>query len=141
MNVYGIRQNNEKFIPLVIKKLQKNEQVSIHTDQEGNIGARKYLHTQDVSNALLLLLQQGKVGEKYNISSDVEVDNLTMAQEIASIVGKSLDYKLEYPKQTRGVNDIRYSISGEKLRNMGWHPELSVRAGLKTVIEWYLKNN
>lgn len=141
MNVYGIRQNNEKFIPLVIKKLQRNEQVSIHTDEEGNIGARKYLHTQDVSNALLLLLRRGTIGEKYNISSDVEVDNLTMAQEIALIVGKTLRYKLEYPAQTRGVNDIRYSISGEKIREMGWTPQLSIREGLEDIIEWYLENN
>ena len=141
MNVYGIRQNNEKFIPLVIEKLRANEKVSIHTDKEGNIGARKYLHTLDVSGALLLLMQSGKIGEKYNISSDIEVDNLTLAQEIASIVGVTLRYSLEYPAQTRGVNDIRYSISGEKIREMGWTPRLSIREGLEDVIEWYLENN
>ena len=141
MNVYGIRQNNEKFIPLVINKLRNKETVFVHTDKEGTIGARKYLHVKDVARALVLLLEKGVIGEKYNISSDVEVDNLSLAQEIATLMDCELDYELEYPEKTRGVNDIRYSISGTKIRVLGWAPSLSIRDGLRGVIEWYLGND
>jgi dTDP-glucose 4,6-dehydratase len=138
MNVYGIRQSEEKFIPLVINKLKNNEKVSIHTDKDGNIGSRKYLHTTDVSEAILLLLNYGVVGEKYNISSDVEIDNLSLAKEIARIVKKELVYELQYPFETRGVNDIRYSISGEKIRKLGWIPKVSLRKGLEDVAKWHI---
>tara|TARA_R110002051_G_scaffold300496_1_gene367920 strand:+ start:1199 stop:2191 length:993 start_codon:yes stop_codon:yes gene_type:complete len=140
MNVYGIRQNNEKFIPLVIDKLRNNETVFVHTDKEGNIGARKYLHVKDVACSLLMLLEIGVPGEKYNISSDVEVDNLTLASEISNIMGIDLIYKLEYPEKTRGVNDVRYSISGNKIRDLGWSPQWTIQEGLKDVIQWYMTN-
>jgi len=138
MNVYGIRQSKEKFIPLIIDKLKNNKKIFIHTDKEGNIGSRKYLHTQDVSEAILLLLDQGTIGEKYNISSDVEIDNLSLAKEIASIMNKELKYECEYPSKTRGANDVRYSISGEKVRKLGWRPKLSLREGLKKVIDYHV---
>ena len=140
MNVYGIRQNNEKFIPLVIDKLRNNETVFVHTDKKGNIGARKYLHVKDVAWSLLMLLEIGVPGEKYNISSDVEVDNLTLASEISNIVGIDLIYKLEYPEKTRGGNDVRYSISGNKIRDLGWSPQWTIQEGLRDVVQWYMTN-
>ena len=139
MNVYGIRQNKEKFIPLLIEKLTNDEEISVHVDKEGTIGARKYLHVKDVSEAVLFLLKSGTIGEKYNISSDEEIDNLSLAQEIAKIVNKKLVYKLENPTKTRGVNDIRYSISGEKMRKLGWRPTLSIEEGLKEIVDWYTR--
>ena len=87
-----------------------------------------------------MLLEIGVPGEKYNISSDVEVDNLTLASEISNIMGIDLIYKLEYPEKTRGVNDVRYSISGNKIRDLGWSPQWTIQEGLKDVIQWYMTN-
>ena len=140
MNVYGIRQNREKFIPLLVHKLTKDEMVQIHTDENGVIGSRKYLHENDVSSAIVFLLKNGEIGQKYNISSNKEVDNLELALMIAHIMGKTLKYDLINPSKTRGKNDIRYSISGEKIKSLGWEQEIYLDQGLSQVVEWYKKN-
>jgi len=140
MNVYGIRQNKEKFVPLVIHKLLKNEKIFVHADENGVIGSRKYLNARDVSSAIMFLLKNGKIGQKYNISSSEEVDNLKLAFKIAKIMNKDLSYETIYPSKTRGVNDIRYSISGNKIKDLGWKQEIFLEQGLKEIINWYKEN-
>tara|TARA_R110000824_G_scaffold331078_1_gene517822 strand:+ start:4434 stop:5438 length:1005 start_codon:yes stop_codon:yes gene_type:complete len=137
MNVYGIRQSNEKFIPLIVDKMLKGEKIQIHTDEEGNVGSRKYLNAADVASAILFLLEKGTVGEKYNIASDEEISNLQLAATIAEIMGEALDYELKYPKETRGKNDTRYSISGQKLRALGWQQKIFLQDGLREVVKWH----
>jgi len=141
MNVYGIRQNKEKFIPLVIDKLKNNKKILIHSNKDKTLpGARKYLHAKDVSAAMLYLLENGNAGEKYNIASNTEVNNLELAQIIAGIMNKELDYELAYPQSTRGHNDFRYSISGEKMKKMGWAQQIKLEDGLRGIVEWVLEN-
>lgn len=137
MNVYGIRQNKEKFIPLVINRLSKGETVFIHTDENGQIGARKYLNARDVAEAILFLVEHGQVGEKYNISSNEEVSNLELASQLAEIMNVTPDFVLHNPTSTRGKNDIRYAICGQKMRDLGWTPKVLLSEGLHEVVEWY----
>jgi len=139
MNVYGLRQSREKFIPLLVHKLSNDEKVEIHTDENGTIGSRKYLHTSDVSSAVLFLLDNGIVGQKYNISSNEEISNLDLAKKISKIMGKELKYDLVNPSKTRGKNDIRYSISGDKLKSLGWEQKIYLDDGLQQIIRNYKK--
>ena len=58
MNVFGERQNVEKYIPMVIKKVRDNEKVTVHANKEKTIaGSRHYIHAKDVADALLFLLK------------------------------------------------------------------------------------
>jgi len=142
MNVFGPRQHLEKFIPLVIKKIQNDEMVTIHSDKEGKRSSiRRYLFSRDVAEAIKFLMSNHVVGEKYNVCADVEIDNLTLAKKIATIMGKELRYELKYPSDTRPGNDFRYSVCGSKLNKMGWHPETNLDAGLRETIQWYLDNS
>ena len=55
MNVFGERQNPEKYIPMVIKK-QEMVTVTVHSDKTKTIpGTRHYIHAEDVADALLFL--------------------------------------------------------------------------------------
>ena len=92
MNVFGERQDSEKYVPLCISKLLNDEKISIHSSPTGSPGLRHYLHARNASSALLFLMENGVVGEKYNIVGDKEVDNF----ELASTIAKILDKKLEY---------------------------------------------
>ena len=60
-------------------------------------------------------MKNHKVGEKYNIVSDTESDNLDLALAVSDIIGKPLNYKLIDPKITRPRHDFRYALSGEKM--------------------------
>jgi len=141
MNAYGPRQHLEKFIPIVIKKLQNNESIVIHSDRGGTRpSSRRYLFSRDVAEAVRFLMLTHTIGEKYNVRADAETDNLTLAKMIASIMGKELRYELKYPERTRPGNDFRYSVCGEKLQKMGWRQQTSLEQGLEETIRWYLDN-
>lgn len=141
MNVYGSRQHPEKYLPIVIKKCLSGELLEVHSNPEQTKASKRcYLHNDDVSEAILFLMKNHKVGEKYNIVSDTESDNLDLALAVSDIIGKPLNYKLIDPKITRPRHDFRYALSGEKMAKMGWEQKISLEEGLTKVVDWFLKN-
>lgn len=141
MNVYGERQHPEKYIPIIINKVLNNQELQIHSNPEQTeAGKRHYLHAKDVASAVHFLIENHNVGQKYNIVANEESDNLELALKIAKIMNKELKYKLIDPKITRPRHDFRYSLCGEKLKNMGWQQKISLEQGLQSTINWFLKN-
>jgi dTDP-glucose 4,6-dehydratase len=144
MNVFGERQNSEKFIPKIMRAVKYGTPLTIHCKIENGkvseIGMRHWLHARNAADALLFLLKNGKAGEHYNIVGDIEFDNLTLARKIATIMGK--DIKIEYLDfhATRPGHDRRYSLSNEKIMKMGWVPPMDFDLSLKKMIDWTLKN-
>ena len=150
MNVFGQRQHPEKFIPMCIKRIRDGETVTIHSDETKTIpGARHYIHAEDVSDALLFLLKQDTVVEtnnyggakcpKFNIVGAEELNNLQLAEIIAEVQGKPLLHKMVDFHSTRPGHDLRYALSGEKMRKMGWEPQ-DIRGRISEVVEWTLAN-
>ena len=150
MNVFGQRQHPEKFIPMCIKRIRDGEVVTIHSDESKTIpGARHYIHAEDVSDALLFLLAQDTVVEKgnyggakcpkFNIVGAEELNNLELARIIAEVQGKDLVYEMVDFHSTRPGHDLRYALSGEKMRRMGWEPQ-DIRERIAEVVEWTLTN-
>ena len=141
MNAFGERQHVEKFIPLCIKKLLKNEKIYIHSYPDKNTsGTRFYIHARNISEAVLFLIKNGKIGEKYNISGEREVSNLEMAQMISKFMNKDLDYELIDFHSNRPGHDLRYGLDGSKLFNMGFKLPINFEESLRKTVEWTLEN-
>lgn len=136
MNAFGERQHHEKFIPNTIKKVLDGDKVIIHSDKNKIPGSRFYIHARNIAAALLFLLKQGKVGEKYNIVGEKEVDNLELAQFIAKTLGKPLNYELVDFHSTRPGHDLRYGLNGEKMDSMGWNLPINFEESLEKTIRW-----
>lgn len=146
MNVFGERQSAEKYIPMCIHKIKKNEKITIHYNKKTNaIGSRSYLHAQDVGDALVFLLnlkeitphsdhKKGKC-PKFNIASNEELNNLEVAQIIADAQNKELQYELIEPHDRPG-HDFKYSISGDYMRSLGWSPKISAKQRITEVVKW-----
>ena len=142
MNVFGIRQHPEKYIPLVIKKVRDGEVITIHSNPEKTkAGSRFYINTEDVASAMKFMLDNHKLGDKYNVVGEKEVDNLQLAQIIADIMGKELKYELVDFHSSRPGHDLRYALCGEKMKSMGWVPEKKLEERLQEVISWTLNNS
>lgn len=142
MNVFGIRQHPEKYIPLVIRKVLLGETIFIHANKDcTEAGKRHYINTQDVAEAMAFLLD-GRLekGDKYNLVGEKELDNLQLAQIIAAFVGKPLKYKLVDFHSSRPGHDLRYALNGDKMKGMGWEPTKSVEQRLAEVVQWTLAN-
>jgi dTDP-glucose 4,6-dehydratase len=149
MNVFGQRQHPEKYIPMCIKRVRDGETITIHSDATRTIpGSRHYIHAEDVSDALLFLLEQPTVVElnwgdakcpKFNIVGARELNNLELAQMIALAQGKDLKYDLVDFHSARPGHDLRYALSGEKMKLMGWEPK-PIEDRVKEVVQWTLDN-
>ena len=151
MNVFGERQNPEKYIPMVIKKVRDNETVTVHSDAEKKVaGSRHYIHANDVADALLFLynydissIKPDKTGakcQKFNIVGNDEIDNLELAQFIAKAQGNDLKYEMVDFHSQRPGHDLRYALDGSKMKKMGWEPN-SAYDKLEETIKWTLKND
>lgn len=141
MNAFGERQHVEKFIPLCIKKLINNEKIYIHSyPDKKTSGTRFYIHARNIAEAVLFLIKNGTVGEKYNISGEKEVSNLEMAQMIAKFMDKELDYELIDFHSSRPGHDLRYGLDGSKLFEMGFNLPINFEESLKKTVEWTLEN-
>jgi dTDP-glucose 4,6-dehydratase len=141
MNAFGERQHVEKFIPLCIKKIMKDEKIYIHSYPDKiQSGTRFYIHAQNIASAVLYLITNGKIGEKYNISGEKEVSNLDLAQMIAQIMGKTLNYEMVDFHSSRPGHDLRYGLDGNKIYELGWNPKFNFEKSLEKTVKWTLQN-
>lgn len=149
MNVFGERQHPEKFIPMCINKILKDEKIFIHGNKEKTeAGSRHYIHAKDVASALLFLLnnetpstpdETGIKCPKYNIVGSEEIDNLSLALYISAVLKKKLKYEIMDFHSSRPGHDLRYALCGDKMKDMGWAPS-EVYDKLKQTVNWTLKN-
>ena len=150
MNVFGERQHPEKFIPMCIKKIRDGEIITVHSDKTKTIpGTRHYIHAEDVAEAIYFLLKKdikleidfgGAKCPKFNIVGAEEINNLELAQIIANSQSKDLRYEMVDFHSSRPGHDLRYSLSGEKMKKLGWTPSIKLTQRIKQVVEWSLKN-
>jgi dTDP-glucose 4,6-dehydratase len=140
MNVFGERQHPEKFIPMCIKKILAGEEVIIHSDKtRAKSGSRCWIHARNVADAVLFVLKNGDIQDKYNIAGQ-EMSNLGVAKMIADIIGKELKYKMVDFHSSRPGHDLRYALDGDKMWQLGWEPPRDLKASLSKTIKWTLKN-
>lgn len=150
MNNFGQRQDPEKFVPLVIRKVLNGEKVTLHAYPGCKVpGSRFYLHARNHADAVLYLLQNRKPAlysngdafpDRFNVVGNKEVDNLTMAQFVANVIGKPLKYELVDSHVSRPGHDPRYALDGTKIANLGWIAPVEFESSLRTTIEWTLRN-
>jgi dTDP-glucose 4,6-dehydratase len=148
MNMFGERQDIEKFIPKVIRLINENEIVPIHGTKE-YIGKRHYLHARNLADALLFILRKVDVihyedsnkiiyPERFNIAGEKEFDNLQLAKLISKILKKKLKYELLDFHLTRPGHDRRYALNSSKILSYGWKYPISFEKSLRNTIEWTL---
>jgi dTDP-glucose 4,6-dehydratase len=144
MNVFGERQHPEKYIPVCIKRIRDAEKITIHSDVTKTIpGSRYYIHASDVASSLLFILnlKDQHNGSKFNVVGKEEINNLQLAQMIADVQGKELIYELSDFHSARPGHDLRYALSGDYMRKLGWEPQISLKDRISEVVNWTLAND
>lgn len=145
MNNFGEAQQPSKFPAMIQSKLEKGEKVIIHGREE-EIGSRHYIHSRNFADALLYILrkaepymhQDGHIDkpDRYNVVGEVELDNLELAQLIAELMGRKLEYELVDFHKARPGHDRRYALDGKKMEFLGWSPPVPFRHSLEETIAW-----
>lgn len=150
VNNFGEYQQASKFPVIVQKKVANGEVVPIH-GKEGEQGTRYYMHSRNAADAVLYAIKHLKPHmhvpnavdkpERVNITSDDKKTNLEMAQAVAEAMDKELKYEYVDHHSTRPGHDRHYSLSGEKLKSLGWEQPVSFRESLKNTIEFQAEHN
>ncbi len=144
-NNYGPYQFPEKLIPLVIENAMVGKELRIYGDGSQ---VRDWLFIDDHVIALLSVLEQGAIGETYNIGGNNERHNIEVVRTICEILDKKVEVKPEgvtsfselitYVEDRPG-HDQRYAIDASKIKSeLGWKPLNTFESGLEKTIDWYL---
>lgn len=151
MNMFGERQDPEKFIPGVIKKIANGQTVTVHGSPD-YIGMRHYIHARNFSDAVLYLLREitpathvdsiteTSMPTRFNIVGEVEMNNLDLAMLVSKFMGKRMTYELVDFHRARPGHDRRYALDGTKLKNAGWKQPITFEKSLEKTVHWFLNN-
>ncbi|OGZ35512.1 MAG: dTDP-glucose 4,6-dehydratase [Candidatus Portnoybacteria bacterium RIFCSPHIGHO2_01_FULL_40_12b] len=134
-NNFGPFQYPEKLIPLFITNLLEDKKVPVYGDGEQ---VRDWVYVLDNCSGIDYVLHNGQIGEIYNISGNTEKTNLDITKIILTHLGKNESY-IEYVKDRPG-HDRRYSLSFDKLYNLGWRPRYDFSEAMAKTIQWYKEN-
>ena len=150
-NNFGPYQFPEKLIPVVITAALRGDKIPVYGD--GN-QARDWIHVDDHVDALLQLLQHGRVGESYLIGARNEQKNINVVNSICALLNtlapaerycqnsSVVDYTalIEHVADRAG-HDLRYAVDPEKItRELSWVPRKDFQSGLRETVQWYLDN-
>ena len=131
-NNYGPNQHFEKLIPKLIEQAINNLPLTLYGTGK-NI--REWIEVSDHCKVLADLLLNGMSREVYNIGSDDQVDNYSVARNILDCLPESKSEIVFV--EDRKAHDFRYSLNDMKYRNNGIHNEIQFSTGLKNTVEWY----
>jgi dTDP-glucose 4,6-dehydratase len=153
-NNYGPYHFPEKLIPLMILNALAGKALSVYGDGKQ---IRDWLYVEDHARALIMVAQEGSIGDTYNIGGHNEKQNIEVVKSICDILQELR------PPQTCGAavgalsggeycelityvpdrpgHDIRYAIDASKIeRELGWSPKETFETGLRKTVQWYLDN-
>lgn len=135
-NNYGPYHFPEKLIPLMIINALKGKNLPVYGD---GLNVRDWLYVEDHCKAIDMILENGRIGEVYNIGGHNERANIDVVKTVLKILGKD-ESLITYVKDRPG-HDMRYAIDPTKIKNeLGWYPETTFDEGIKRTVEWYLQN-
>jgi dTDP-glucose 4,6-dehydratase len=139
-NNYGPFHFPEKLIPLTILNAIEGKPLPVYGRGEN---VRDWLHVEDHARALELVVENGKVGESYNVGGRAERTNLQVVEAICDLVDERLGggprRGLITFVEDRPGHDRRYAIDPAKIeRELGWRAQETFESGLAKTVDWFL---
>ncbi|EHK9061910.1 dTDP-glucose 4,6-dehydratase [Vibrio parahaemolyticus] len=146
-NNYGPYHFPEKLIPLMILNALDGKPLPVYGD---GMQIRDWLFVEDHARALYKVVNEGEVGETYNIGGHNEKANIEVVKTICALLEElrpdkpagveSYESLITYVKDRPG-HDVRYAIDATKIaQELGWTPEETFESGIRKTVEWYLNN-
>jgi dTDP-glucose 4,6-dehydratase len=142
-NNYGPYHFPEKLIPLVILNALEGKPLPVYGDGSN---VRDWLYVEDHARALVMVLERGRIGDKYNIGGRNERSNLQVVHSICDLMDviapKDHSHRdLITFVQDRPGHDQRYAIdAGKTEREIGWRARESFDSAIEKTVRWYLDN-
>jgi dTDP-glucose 4,6-dehydratase len=144
-NNYGPYHFPEKLIPLIISNALAGRELPVYGDGQN---VRDWLFVSDHCDAILAVLDKGRVGETYNIGGNSEKQNIEVVHAICDLLDAKVGRLPSGERRTlirfvkdRAGHDRRYAIDASKIRReLGWTPQVTFQEGIERTVDWYLHN-
>ena len=140
-NNYGPRQHGEKLIPKIIYNILNNKPLPIYGKGENS---REWIYVDDHCDALIKIFRKGKIGNFYNIGSNINMNNISIVKKLIKIAKKQIKLgkkvKINFIPDRPG-HDFRYAINSNKIKKeISWKSKINLNVGLKKTLIWYKDN-
>ena len=140
-NNYGPQQHPEKLIPKIIYNIFNNKPLPIYGNGKNT---REWIFVNDHCEALIKIFVNGKIGNFYNIGSNLNFTNIEIIKELLLIAKKNMSVgkkvKIKFVKDRPG-HDLRYALNSSKVkRELKWMPKTNIKDGLLKTLLWYINN-
>ena len=131
-NCYTPGQQLHRIIPKAILCALKGEKLELHG---GGLAQKSYLHATDLSHAILMIAESGKMGDIYNVGPDLPISIRTVVETVADVCGIHFEQLAEVAPDRMG-QDARYFLDMGKIKAMGWKQTIDLVNGISSMVEW-----
>jgi len=143
-NNYGIGQYVEKLIPKSVKLLGLGKKIPLHNQ---GTPYRNWLHASNTAEAVITLIEKGKIGEIYNVAGGFEQQNIDTIKQVITEFNQivnwedfhDIDHYVDFSFSRLG-QDVRYALNDSKIKALGWDPKIVFSESLKEIVEYYKTN-
>ena len=140
-NNYGPKQHPEKLIPKLIYNILNNKKLPIYGKGKNS---REWIYVMDHCEALIKIYKKGRIGEFYNIGSNLNLNNIQICKALIKIAKRKdklgSNVKINFVKDRPG-HDLRYALNSKKIeKQLKWKSKVKIREGLEKTFLWYFKN-
>ena len=131
----GIRPDDNRVYMQFARAVNEGRDIVLKTmgNSMGN-----YCASDDAVNAVFTILYCGRDGEAYNVVNEENTMSIREMAELAAgqTAGEQIKVKIELedPNMTGYAPDTGLKLSGEKLRQLGWHPSKNLAEMYRDVI-------
>ena len=142
-NNYGPYQFPERLIPLVILCGLEDKRIPVYGDGKN---VRDWLYVEDHCEGIFLVLEQGQIGETYNLGGEAEKSNLEVVHTVCEILDELRPSRDSYKDlinfvEDRPGHDLRYAMDISKVKSeLNWQPSKKFEKGIRDTVTWYLEN-
>lgn len=134
-NCYAPGQQLHRIIPKAIICALKGEKLQLHG---GGMAQKSYLHSTDLSHAILRIAEDAPLGEIYNVGPDAPVTIRHVVELVAAACGVDF-YHLVDEVPDRMGQDARYYLDVEKMGELGWKQTITLESGINDMVAWVRK--
>ena len=140
-NNYGPKQHPEKLIPKLIYNILNNKKLPIYGKGKNS---REWIYVMDHCEALIKIYKKGRIGEFYNIGSNLNLNNIQICKALIKIAKRKdklgSNVKINFVKDRPG-HDLRYALNSKKIeKQLKWKSKVKITEGLEKTFLWYFKN-
>jgi dTDP-D-glucose 4,6-dehydratase len=149
MHVIGEHQPRKRFIPTIIKHIAKNEEVQIFGQSFNgkgfSVGKRNYTDVKCLASAIQFIVENENPRAsdpclRFHVADQQIFDNLSLAETIAAIMGKELNWKFVDKEFVRPGQNETYLLNSDRIRNDGWQQPFTMKESLERIVKWHLDN-